>query len=85
MGRESSSIELEFGDIENWQADSEVGNYLANRISGGECRDAARPEDCDVFKTVCGNGYPENKIPIQEGTPGGEVRCWFRKRSNEAF
>ena len=47
MDNNSSSIEIEFGDIENWHASIKIGNYLVNRSVANEYRDSARSGDCD--------------------------------------
>ena len=45
-------IEIEFGDVEGWVTARGVGDYLVNRRTAEEDRDAGRSECCDVFKIV---------------------------------
>ena len=53
LGRgNSASPDIEFGDIENWQSDSKIGNNLVNRSISDEYRDSGRSGDCDVFGTL---------------------------------
>ena len=46
-----SSCEIEFGDVEGRNKDSEVGGYLSNHSVANEYRDSERSGGCDVFKT----------------------------------
>ena len=46
----SSPIELECGDIENWKTDIEIENYWVNRSIPNEYRDAVCSEGCDFSK-----------------------------------
>lgn len=43
---------LDFREIENWQTNSKIGNYLVNRSFPNEYRDAGRSGDCDFSKNV---------------------------------
>ena len=52
MGNNSPSGELEFGDIESWKADSEIGNYLVNCSVANEYRDAERSGGLRSFGEV---------------------------------
>ena len=64
----SPQIEIEFGDVENWKTDSEIGNYSVNYIVSNEYRDAGRSGDTDVSVTL------ENTDFIRWNWRGGKAR-----------
>ena len=47
----SSSLGVQFGDIENWQSDREIEHYSVNRSIANGYRDTGRSGDCDVSET----------------------------------
>ena len=49
-------MELKWADLEDWQVDSDFEGYLVSRHVEDGYRDADRPGDCDVFRTVAEMG-----------------------------
>ena len=64
METEYAAIELELGDVENWQPDRGVANYLSNRSIANEYRDAARPGYSDVSKSFAKMDISRTKYRI---------------------
>ena len=60
------------GDIEDWQSDSEVGNYGVNRIVSGGYRDAGRTEVWGDFATFSKTNLARQRR-AEKGTIGKEI------------
>ena len=85
----SSSGEIDFGDVGNLHAVSDVGNYLANRSTANEYRDVGRSADCDGFETFAGanlvrrhwRGKKERRISQFGSHPGAHIDKFKRFRA----